>query len=171
MKRCCKCGLEKPVGDFHTRGKTRPGDLQSHCKECGRALNRSYYKTNPDKYQSRRRTRYAAEPDYKLVVLMRNRVREAILGNVKTSPTLNLLAMELPEFRIYIQGQFSPGMTWENYGQVWHLDHVIPCARFDLSDPEQQKICFHWSNYQPLFVLDNLRKGARLENVARLASG
>ena len=78
--------------------------------------------------------------------------------------------MELPEFRIYIQGQFSQGMTWENYGQVWHLDHVIPCASFDLSDPEQQKICFHWSNYQPLFVLDNLRKGARLENVASLAS-
>jgi hypothetical protein len=86
------------------------------------------------------------------------------MGNVKSSPTFSLLAVDLTEFRIYIQGQFSPGMTWENHGEVWHLDHVIPCASFDLSDPEQQRICFHWSNYQPLFALDNLRKGARLEN-------
>ena len=52
-------------------------------------------------------------------------------------------------------------MNWENYG-VWHIDHIIPCARFDLSDPGQQKICFHYTNLQPMWGEDNLKKGARL---------
>ena len=52
-------------------------------------------------------------------------------------------------------------MNWDNYG-VWHLDHIIPCARFDLSDPEQQKICFHYTNLQPMWGEDNMRKGAKL---------
>ena len=51
-------------------------------------------------------------------------------------------------------------MTKENYG-LWHVDHIIPCASFDLTDPKQQKICFHWSNLQPLKAIDNLKKGTR----------
>lgn len=56
------------------------------------------------------------------------------------------------------QSLFVPGMSVENYGSVWHVDHIKPCAKFDLTDPEQQKACFHFSNLQPLFALDNLRK-------------
>jgi len=65
------------------------------------------------------------------------------------------------EFQIYIRGQFQPEMTWENHGVVWELDHIRPCASFDLSDPEQQKICFRWDNFQPLLVEENRRKGAK----------
>jgi len=68
--------------------------------------------------------------------------------------------MDLEEFRIYIRGQFQPGMGWENYGHVWELDHIVPCAKFDLTDPEQQKICFRWDNFQPLYVVDNRKKWA-----------
>jgi hypothetical protein len=66
--------------------------------------------------------------------------------------------MEIAEFKIYLQGQFRPGMTWENYGPVWHIDHIRPCASFDSTDPEQQKICFHWMNLQPLFAAENCAK-------------
>jgi hypothetical protein len=57
--------------------------------------------------------------------------------------------------------RFRPGMTWENYGPVWHVDHIKPCAKFDLTDPDQQRACFHFSNLQPLFADENLRKGGR----------
>lgn len=81
-------------------------------------------------------------------------------GKEKAASTLELLDMELREFQIYIRGQFRSGMTWDNYGSVWELDHVRPCASFDLTDPEQQKICFRWDNLQPLFGEENRRKEA-----------
>lgn len=52
-------------------------------------------------------------------------------------------------------------MTWKNHGLVWHIDHIKPCAKFDLTDSEQQRACFHYTNLQALPVLENLKKGAK----------
>ena len=54
-------------------------------------------------------------------------------------------------------------MNWAAFlrGEI-HIDHIIPCSRFDLSKPEQQRVCFHYSNLQSLWASDNLRKGQRL---------
>ena len=60
----------------------------------------------------------------------------------------------------HIEKQFKPGMTWERYGE-WHVDHIRPCASFDLTDPEQQTICFNYENLQPLWAIDNMKKGAK----------
>ena len=55
-------------------------------------------------------------------------------------------------------------MSWDNYGtHGWHIDHIRPCASFDLSDEEQQKICFHYTNLQPLWAEDNLKKSKKWE--------
>jgi hypothetical protein len=48
-------------------------------------------------------------------------------------------------------------MTMENQGK-WHIDHIIPCASFDLRCPVQQLACFHYNNLQPLWAEDNIRK-------------
>ncbi len=56
--------------------------------------------------------------------------------------------------------QFTTGMTWENQG-LWHLDHKRPCAAWDLTKPDEQAGCFHYTNYQPLWAKDNLSKGAK----------
>ena len=53
-------------------------------------------------------------------------------------------------------------MSWDKINLI-HIDHIIPCSSFDLSDPKQQKICFHYTNLQPLWAVDNLKKGARLD--------
>jgi hypothetical protein len=52
-------------------------------------------------------------------------------------------------------------MTRENHG-IWHIDHITPCTAFDLTDPEQQKKCFHYTNLQPLWASDNIRKGNKI---------
>ena len=57
----------------------------------------------------------------------------------------------------YLEKQFKSGMNWDNYGE-WHVDHIIPCVSFDLSDPEQQKKCFYYTNLQPLWAIENLEK-------------
>jgi hypothetical protein len=108
------------------------------------------------------RRKQRQSPPFRIAENLRRRLLHALKGGKKSAKTLSLLAMGLHEFSIYIRGQFRPGMTWENYGPVWHLDHVIPCASFELIDQEQQKICFRWDNYQPLFAEENLEKGARV---------
>lgn len=52
-------------------------------------------------------------------------------------------------------------MTWENHGK-WHMDHIKPCSSFDLTDPEEQKLCNHYSNLQPLWDYENLQKRDKL---------
>ena len=61
-------------------------------------------------------------------------------------------------------------MTWQNYGDGWHIDHIHPCAAFDLTDPEQQKACFHWSNLQPLWAIDNFRKSSFLPDRSKITT-
>ena len=49
-------------------------------------------------------------------------------------------------------------MNWSNHGSYWEIDHIIPCDSFDLTDIEQQKQCFHYTNLQPLTVSENRSK-------------
>ena len=80
-------------------------------------------------------------------------------GLKKSERTMVLIGCSVDEFREHIESQFQDGMTWDNHGvNGWHIDHVVPCAAFDLTDQEQQRVCFHFTNLQPLWAIDNLRK-------------
>ena len=77
----------------------------------------------------------------------------------------SLLGCSPAQYRAYIQARFLPGMTWENYGNgegkgegKWEIYHIKPCSSFDLTDPHQQEKCFHYTNTQPLWEIDNRRK-------------
>lgn len=55
-------------------------------------------------------------------------------------------------------------MSWENRGNFgWHVDHIKPCASFDLTKPEEQAKCFHYTNLQPLWARENIAKGDKYE--------
>lgn len=110
------------------------------------------------------RKRRRTDPEFKLLSNLRKRVWDSIVrdaGAKKSASTSKLLGSTIPEFRAHLESQFRPGMTWENYGPVWHIDHIKPCAKFDLLDPAQQRECFNFKNQQPLFAVENLAKGAR----------
>ena len=80
----------------------------------------------------------------------------------KVQSTIELIGCTIEELRSHLESQFVNGMSWDNYGRTgWHIDHIRPCASFDLSDPVQQRQCFHYSNLQPLWAADNIRKGSR----------
>ena len=78
----------------------------------------------------------------------------------KSARTLELLGCSVPELRTHLATQFQFGMTWDSYGD-WHIDHIRPCASFDLTQPDQQRECFNFKNLQPLWAKDNLSKGAK----------
>ena len=97
---------------------------------------------------------------------LRARVRSALKGKNKSKSTMQLIGCTIDELWLHLEKQFQPGMTRENHGfgkVCWHVDHIKPCSSFDLSDLEQQKICFHYTNCQPLWQRDNLSKGAKFD--------
>lgn len=61
--------------------------------------------------------------------------------------------------KIYLSMQFDEGMSWDNYGTAWEIDHIRPLNAFDLSDPGQFRLCFSWRNLQPLSPEANATKG------------
>jgi len=82
----------------------------------------------------------------------------------KTQSITALIGCTVDFLKQHLEQQFQSGMTWSNRGRFgWHIDHIKPCASFDLSDPDEQKKCFHYSNLQPLWWNENINKSARLD--------
>jgi hypothetical protein len=80
--------------------------------------------------------------------------------SVNATGTFAAVGCSAEHLRAHLESKFEPGMTWNNYGE-WHVDHIRPCASFDLSDPKQLAECFNWSNLQPLWAKENISKGAK----------
>ena len=117
-----------------------------------------------NKYQKKRKK---TDPKYKILVTLRNRIFSALKNNQngmasKSKNTKKLLGCTVDELWIHLEKQFKPGMTRKNHGK-WHIDHIIPCSSFDLTRPEEQVKCFHYTNLQPLWAIDNFIKGAKHE--------
>jgi hypothetical protein len=127
---------------------------------------RKWRLNNPEKQlaQSRRRnTRKRLNVQSRISEALRARVRDAIKYNRKSASTMTLLGCKIPSFRTYLESLWETGMNWENYGHKgWHIDHIIPCSLFDLSKPEHQRRCFHFSNMQPMWWTENLSKGSKI---------
>lgn len=88
----------------------------------------------------------------------------AVSGRVKSLHTEELIGCSMEYLRQHLEGQFTEGMAWDNYGKSgWHVDHIIPLSYFDLMDPEQQKRAWHYTNLQPLWAVDNLKKNNKIE--------
>ena len=93
-----------------------------------------------------------------MLLSQRSRFGGVLQGRYKkVETTRKIIGCTPEELVIHIESQFIEGMTWQNYGE-WEVDHIIPCASFDFSDPEQQRKCFHYTNLQPLWEKDNIIK-------------
>lgn len=99
--------------------------------------------------------------EFRLKKNLRGRIYVALKKSVKSDTTMNLIGCSIDFFKGYVEAQFTFGMCWDNMG-LWHLDHKIPCANFDLTKESQQRFCFNYTNIQPLWAIDNLRKGAKI---------
>jgi len=131
------------------------------------ALNGAYQRRNRDKIQAYRKNKRQKYPAFAIRANLASRLAMAIrnaVGN-KSAGTMELVGCSIEHLMGYLEHKFTPGMTWDNYGlgqECWHCDHIRPCAAFDLTKPEQQRACFHFTNLQPLWQPDNFRKGAKL---------
>jgi hypothetical protein len=163
-KTCTKCYEAKELDMFFKSKKGKYG-LNSVCKSCVK----KYYRENKEKINKWRRcyrkNKFENDVEYKLTHLLRRRVYMAIKKQygAKALKTMELLSCDIVKCKKHVESLFKLGMTWNNYGK-WHIDHIIPCSSFDLTEPEQQKKCFHYTNLQPLWAEDNLKKGKKINN-------
>ncbi len=113
------------------------------------------------KYRNRKRK---TDPYFKLLDNLRNRIYCVLKGKIKKSTrTLTLLGVKnISQVKLHLEKQFKNGMTWKNHGK-WHIDHIKPCASFDLTCPQQQLRCFNYKNLQPLWAFQNMSKGAKIQ--------
>jgi hypothetical protein len=152
--------------------KNREKILAYHAKyraenkeEINRKIREWYYK-NTKKVKERIKIYnkvYRNTLHFKIKDNMRRRIRTALKkdGGKKTKRTMKLVGCTAEQLKQHIEKQFKPGMSWEQRNS-FHIDHIIPCASFDLTKLSQQKKCFHYTNLQPLYPIENIKKGAKL---------
>jgi hypothetical protein len=125
-------------------------------EECKKAT-QEYRAKNKEKRKAHENARWKYDLSYHLIKKVRNRTYDALQGNAKADRVINMLGCNVETLKKHLESKFKKGMSWENKGE-WHIDHIIPCASFDLTDPEQQKVCFHYTNLQPLWAKENITK-------------
>lgn len=115
-----------------------------------------------EKNKEYEKKRKLTDPEFKLVKTLRTRIGTALRkqNSNKNNTTNKLLGCSISFLKTYISEKFKDGMTWDNHGE-WHIDHIKPCASFNLLDNQEQKKCFHYTNLQPLWASENLSKGCR----------
>lgn len=178
-KICNKCGISKTLEEFY-KNKNRQDGYDYYCKVCtkkyyeknkkehnirsikwsktnikkSREINKKYHLINKDKNLLRNKIRRRNSPLLKVKDSLRGRLYHALkeINVVKSISSMELLGCSPNDCRLYIEKQFRNPMSWENYGIIWEIDHIKPCSSFDLTDPDQQKQCFHYTNLQPLFI-------------------
>ena len=141
------------------------------CQRAARGTSNRCFKHSEPEAKEREyvcRTRKLREDiNFRITQNLRSRVRDALKNNRKCAKTVELLGCSIEFFRGWLASKFNDGMTWDNYGhsdeRAWQIDHIIPCASFDMSKEEDQRECFHYSNTQPLWSDVNQSKGAKLD--------
>jgi hypothetical protein len=112
--------------------------------------------------------RYREDVSFRISMNLRSRIGDVMRGKTKSSSSMDLLGCTAEECKKHLEDQFQEGMSWDNYGnpegeEGWHMDHIRPCASFDLTQEDQQRVCFHYTNLQPLWAKENLSKGDKWE--------
>ena len=186
-KKCSKCNKIKNKNNFYKRKKSLDG-LAYICKSCSYAYSKKYDEQNKDrrnqyyelnkesilKKQKQHRSREKVKSNINQYCKQRrrtdlnirlkdnisSRIRKAINRGSKNTSSINLIGCSIEKLKTHLEKQFTDGMSWDNYGE-WHIDHIKPCCSFDLSKESEQKQCFHYSNMQPLWALDNLKKSGK----------
>jgi hypothetical protein len=177
-KVCTRCDTEKPVSEFGPMVTAADG-RKPHCKQCHAGIQLEYvdvnreevnarYRANNAKHTARNRKRRVEDPAFRIRCNLSGRVSSALktAGTRKSENTKELVGCSIEDLKAHLESKFTEGMTWENYGE-WHMDHIKPCVTFNLVEVEEQRKCFNWTNLQPLWALDNIRKSSRWEGSTR----
>ena len=146
--------LRQVIGEMRreltAKARTDPQSIERLQREA-----RAYYQKNKRKIATQTAARDKVNPSVRMRKRLRRRMWFLVTsaGKVKRRSNLLVGCSDL-HLKRWLQDRFKRGMTWDNYGE-WEVDHIVPCASFDLSDSDEQLKCFHYTNLQPLWKREN----------------
>lgn len=180
MKTCSKCNISKEEHGFAKTGSWCKAckceyakDYRDKNKELVKEKQRVWYMANIEsrkEYRSKNKDtareyekqKYQTDPNYRMRKVLRTRLFKTIKGTKTSKSMMTYLAMSIASFKAWIEHQWYDDMSWENYGQLWEIDHVYPCSMFDLTLEDDKRECFHWSNMRPLLKSQNSAKSNKI---------
>lgn len=182
MKTCSKCSKTKDLDDFHNCSSKKDGKF-TWCKKCRNEVCHNYYVNNIDlvkektniyylshKAERNKREKERSKVDilFKLTRSLRRRLRNALHRNLqnKTFSAVKDLGCTVEELKKHLESQFRLGMSWDNWGSgndKWHIDHIRPLI--SASNEEELRLLSCYSNLQPLWAIDNIKKGDKIIEV------
>jgi len=160
MKKICGvCGREQWKTNFHVNNAKDDG-LQSYCKDCKSDYMKDYGLCNRKKLSEQVRIRvdrlYHSDPNFRIKSLLKGFVNGSLKNNKESSRFKELVGCSVKDLKDYL---ISLGMDFGEWGRSGiHIDHIIGWQSFDLEDEVEQKKYYNWTNLQPLFYLENIRK-------------
>jgi hypothetical protein len=122
---------------------------------------KEYINKNREKYNARKRAyirrKYKENISYRITFALRSRLQKAITHGqgFKRLSSVKLLGIGFDDVRNHLQGMFTGEMSWDNYGALWHIDHHIPCAAWNMKNEHHQLACFNWRNLKPMLKREN----------------
>lgn len=178
-KYCLSCDSTKESKLFH-KNKNSSDGLCTNCRDCRVAMSKKDYKNNSDHIRKRTmnyyqdnkkeiikksvaRSKEKIKTDWKFKVVrnLRNRLWYALKFKSwkKDTHFAEYIGCDKDTLMAHIESSFLPGMTWENYGSKWHIDHIKPLSKS--TDLAMMYARSHYTNLQALWGADNYSKGAK----------
>lgn len=175
---CTNCSHSKQLARCRAYKKKNKEAVQQYNRKYKKTnaqaikeYNRIYNIENREEIQKRQtwqhRERRKTDMKYKTSVTLNNRLRKFYTGKGSAS-IRKLVGCTMTDFLRWIEFQFTGNMSWENHGDLWHIDHVLHCSWFDLTTEKDRKVCFHWKNMRPLLAVKNQAKNQQKFDIVDL---
>jgi len=132
----------------------------------GKLARKKYADANKEKQKLWKRTwdqQKMKDPLYRLSNNIRGNMHHALKAKKAGRSWETLVGYTVEDLIHHLEQQFTDGITWDNYGTVWHVDHIIPKSwfKYNSTDDPKFKECWALTNLQPKLKIDNLRKKNR----------
>lgn len=160
MNKTCKtCKKQLLITDFSVCNKLK-GYRRNICKRCRAEKQRKWFANNRQRHYQYKKNYQKNNPKAKLIRNYRRRLYTVLKSKklTKRHKCVEYLGCEYNNLKTYLENKFKPGMNWDNYG-MWHIDHIKPLSSAKTED-QLKKLC-HYTNLQPLWAKENLKKGNR----------
>jgi hypothetical protein len=167
---CKKCQSEKFKKFSQSRNKDIKKENDKNYYEKNKDIimekKRNYYKIEKNRIrrnfrkQTYRKNRLKTDIKFRLLTTVRSRILASFKN--KSNSSIEYLGCDIDFYKKWIEFTMKEDMTWENYGKIWNIDHVIPVSSFNSSNNDEMKKAFNWKNTRALYAKDNFSKGKNI---------